>query len=237
MYNETKLRANDLIFVLNQLGNDSAIADLIPSRGPHAFDNSRAMVFGHSLGGSTATQCLVQDARFVGGVNMDGPVYGRPLLPPLLFARSSLEDNKITTCIGDEPITQGINQPYLIFSSTLSPPRATEDWNATFAHAHVYKQGLTFDGALHNTLSDFPTILAAAGLDPTTPPWNATLGSVKPQRGIELMTRYFTALFELAWAADGSVPALLQGPSPGFPEVEFKANNVEVPPEAGMGLV
>ena len=69
------IRVKDISFVLDQLS--------LPRIGPgciHANIGTRsALVFGHSLDGSTALATLVADRRFVAGANADGLFWGNAL--------------------------------------------------------------------------------------------------------------------------------------------------------------
>ena len=40
------------------------------------MDTSRIGMFGHSYGGATAAQVLVEDSRVKAAINMDGTLYG-----------------------------------------------------------------------------------------------------------------------------------------------------------------
>jgi pimeloyl-ACP methyl ester carboxylesterase len=65
----------DVSFVLDQLSNATLAHTLIPNL-PNSGLNTTTAMFGHSLGGSTAYSILEQDARILGGLDMDGGLFG-----------------------------------------------------------------------------------------------------------------------------------------------------------------
>ncbi|WP_438497727.1 alpha/beta hydrolase family protein [Paenibacillus sp. IHBB 3054] len=75
--NETWVK--DVKFVLNELealnGNDS------DDRFTGHLDLERLGMFGHSFGGATTLQMLMDDARIKAGINMDGVLFGEKRIP------------------------------------------------------------------------------------------------------------------------------------------------------------
>ncbi|PEE37906.1 alpha/beta hydrolase family protein [Bacillus cereus] len=69
-----KLWKEDVVFVLNQIEklNQSDKDNRFTGR----MDTSRIGMFGHSYGGATAAQVLVEDSRVKAAINMDGTLYG-----------------------------------------------------------------------------------------------------------------------------------------------------------------
>jgi pimeloyl-ACP methyl ester carboxylesterase len=43
---------------------------------PGSFNPHKIAVYGHSFGGSTALETALRDSRVIGGLNIDGPIYG-----------------------------------------------------------------------------------------------------------------------------------------------------------------
>jgi len=68
-------QVQDVSFVLDQLANVTLAHSLIPNLPPSGLNTTTAM-FGHSLGGATAYSILEQDARVLGGLDMDGGLFG-----------------------------------------------------------------------------------------------------------------------------------------------------------------
>jgi dienelactone hydrolase len=86
-------RSNDTSFVLDQLRNATAMAEL----GLRTFPTDRIGVLGLSLGGATALQAIGQDSRILAAITWAGPVLTE--LPasgiprPVLFVASDHESN------------------------------------------------------------------------------------------------------------------------------------------------
>nr|POF26127.1 putative 1-alkyl-2-acetylglycerophosphocholine esterase [Quercus suber] len=57
------IRVADVSFVIDQLGNTTAMARLLPERGIRSLPIDRVAVLGHSLGGATAVIAAAQDER------------------------------------------------------------------------------------------------------------------------------------------------------------------------------
>jgi pimeloyl-ACP methyl ester carboxylesterase len=67
-------RVSDIIFILDHLEEDAHknIPGLL-----EPLETSKVGILGHSLGGATASQAMINDTRFIAGINIDGSV-----LPP-----------------------------------------------------------------------------------------------------------------------------------------------------------
>jgi predicted dienelactone hydrolase len=72
-------RVKDVSFVLDTLSEPSTAARLLPSLAC-GLDVARTGIFGHSLGGATAATAMLYDARFIGGINLDGSLFGEVCL-------------------------------------------------------------------------------------------------------------------------------------------------------------
>lgn len=67
--------ARDVRFILDSLEELACGNDRFAGR----LDLNRVGIFGHSFGGATAAQAIMQDARLKAGMNMDGGLYGKPI--------------------------------------------------------------------------------------------------------------------------------------------------------------
>ncbi|KAK2591276.1 hypothetical protein QQS21_011028 [Conoideocrella luteorostrata] len=72
---ELEVRTGDESFLISQLSN-TTITDSVFANFPGTFNPHRVVVYGHSFGGSTAAETALRDTRVIGGLNIDGPVYG-----------------------------------------------------------------------------------------------------------------------------------------------------------------
>jgi dienelactone hydrolase len=184
-------RAADASFVIDQLSNATAIAELLPQRGPRPFPTDRVAMLGHSLGGASAIVAASRDPRIRGAVNWDGTIFGSPPL-------------------------SGLSQPVLFMThdNTTDPT-----WLAAWPQLKGAKLVIHVANTTHETFSDVPTLLQAAGL--STVPFADLLGTIAPDEMVRILTAYTTAWMNGAFTGkEGG--ALLQGQERGrFPEVSI----------------
>ena len=128
------IRVADASFVIDQLSNATAIAELLPQRGPRPFSTDRVAMLGHSLGGVTAVLAAGQDPRLRGAINWDGTFVEPP--PP-----------------------SGVSQPVLL----MSHGKADSSWLAAWPLLKGPKLWVNVANTTHETFSDVPTLLQVAG--------------------------------------------------------------------------
>ncbi len=184
--------SQDVIFAMNQLQSLNAAPD---SPFYQRLDLGQMGVFGHSFGGATAIAVCQQDARCKAGANLDGTPFSaeeHTKLPvPFLFMT--------------EDYTAGCDQNCLAISQMAGYDNSGSVYN------------LSVNGAKHFNFSDLPQrqvpavrpIFQAAGYT----------GSIDPARGEQITNAYLLAFFDQA--LKGVDSALLKGPSPEYPEVQF----------------
>jgi dienelactone hydrolase len=182
------IRVADASFVLDQLSNATAIAELLPQRGPRPFSTDRVAMLGHSLGGVAAVLAAGQDLRLRGAINWDGTFVEPP--PP-----------------------SGVSQPVLLMSHGY----ADSSWPAAWPLLKGPKLWVNIANTTHETFSDVPTLLQAAGQ--STAPWADLLGTIAPAEMVRILVAYTTAWMNGAFTGKEGGP-LLQGQERGkFPEV------------------
>ncbi|OBT67659.1 hypothetical protein VE03_03435 [Pseudogymnoascus sp. 23342-1-I1] len=182
------IRAADASFVIDQLRNASAIASLLPHRGPRPFPTNRVAMLGHSLGGAAAVIAASQDPRIRGVVNMDGTFIDLP--PP-----------------------SGVSQPVLLTSHGM----ADASWPAAWPLLKGPKLWVDIANATHETFSDVPTLLEAAGEGAEG--LEGVLGTIGAGEMRGILVAYVTAWMEGVFAGKEGGP-LLDGKETGrFPEV------------------
>ncbi|MDB6123469.1 MAG: hypothetical protein JWQ71_2462 [Pedosphaera sp.] len=103
---QARLRAQDAIFVLNQLA-ELNVHD-VTGRFIHRLDLKRVGIFGHSFGGTVAAEACLLDNRFKAGMNMDGMIFG-------------------------DAVEQRVKQPFLFMSSDEVRPSAEEIAHSSYA--------------------------------------------------------------------------------------------------------
>ena len=92
------------------------------------FDLDRVGMFGHSLGGAAAAGTMLADRRTVGGLDMDGRLFGRVA-------------------------TTGLERPFMLFAADpgfRGNPSLAEFWN----HLTGPRYAVDFTGAAHLAFTD-----------------------------------------------------------------------------------
>ncbi|CAG8249477.1 unnamed protein product [Penicillium salamii] len=156
----------------------------------------RAIMYGHSFGGSTAVNVAASDTRVLAAANIDGPHYG-----PV--------------------VNDTVSKPLLMMQSAALPPAAA-DW-PTFYPDHVrgWKTWVRPNNTVHYGYTDLPLLADLLGLHGTVIPQDLT-GSVNSRRLQEIVWRYTMQFF--GYVLSSATPDLLHGPSAEFPDVEFVAH-------------
>jgi len=186
-------RAADASFVIDQLGNASAIASLLPVRGPRVFKTDRVAMVGHSVGGASSVVAAKQDHRIRAAVNWDGTIFGSPPL-------------------------DGLDQPVLFLThDNTTDPSWLEAWLALKGPKLVSRVANT----THQTFSDIPAILDAAGQ--STEQFEGLLGTIAPQEMLSILVAYTTTWVEAAFTPNFGlyVPLMQVLGSAAFPEVKL----------------
>lgn len=170
-------RVADARFVLDRLTGPEP--DLPPGLAD-ALDVSKIGMFGHSLGGSTTAQAMHDDARILAGVDLDGPILG-----------SVAED--------------GLDRPLLMPAGGNSPWFGQPGWEPVWANNTGLKLPLQVAGTEHMSFSDQQAILpqlVAAGLLPGETAAQV-VGSIDPNRSIDLQRDYMRAFFDAVFGRSG----------------------------------
>lgn len=126
----------DSSFIIGQLSNATAMAELLPQRGGHAFSTDRVAMLGHSLGGAASVYATGQDPRVRAAINWDG------------------------TLFGDLPST-GVSQPVLFMSS----PGSDDTIDAVWPKLNGPKLWAQVANITHMGFSDALALFSATGLD------------------------------------------------------------------------
>ncbi|KAI8625368.1 hypothetical protein F5Y19DRAFT_450467 [Xylariaceae sp. FL1651] len=163
-----------------------------------SFTPLRALMYGHSFGGSTAVNVAATDARVLAAANIDGPYY--------------------------EPVANGtVRKPLLMMQSAALPPAAA-DWPTFYsAHARGWKTWVRPNNTAHYGYTDLPLLADLLGLRGAVIP-QELIGTVDSRRLQEIVWRYTLQFF--AYVLTGATPDLLDGPNAEFPDVEFVGHAV-----------
>jgi len=128
-------RVTDVLFLVDQLSNATAMGKLLPHRRTRPFTANRIGIVGHSLGGVTAVIAAQQESRLQGVINWDGNMLELP--------------------------SSTVSQPVLLMSKGLLFPT----WNDMWPQLEGPKLWVDIANATHFTFSDGPTLIQAAGED------------------------------------------------------------------------
>ncbi len=189
-------RARDISFTLNQLSFSRVAKKLFPgvTRG---INTSKAGVFGHSLGGAAAAETMLFDKRFVGGLNLDGSMFG-------------------------DVVEKGLHEPFMFFAHTGKNITTDPTWEAIWPKLTGWKRELMLAESAHYTFSDLPDVVDVLGYTAMLPvEVGEILGTINGGRALHIITTYVGAFFD--FVLKGKEARLLDGPSALYPEVTFGA--------------
>ena len=186
-----QLRARDLSFVIDQLGRHSSIL-------PEPLNTTNVVAIGHSLGGATVAEAMLNDTRIIGGINLDGRLFG------------SMERGNTT-----------LSRPFLQFASEESTENPWARWDEEWQRLGGWKLELFLTGAAHSTFTDFPLIAETYRIrEKLGKEGEKILGTVKGMKGLEIVVEYLGAFAR--FVLTGSNERLLQDETKEYPEVHVK---------------
>jgi dienelactone hydrolase len=192
-------RAADVSFVLGQLtGVDPAWP------GAALIDPSRVAMAGHSMGGAAVIAAMLADSRIRAGIDMDGatcaPIPDDGLSRPFLFLGKASN------------YTPG-NAGAVAFGTREWKLRrgAVSTWERDWTLLTGWKRWLLVAGAVHASFTDLALLADQNGID--------TGAGLPGARSLDITRAYVRAFFDLHLR--GESQALLDQPSPRYPEVTF----------------
>ncbi|MFH8630636.1 alpha/beta hydrolase family protein [Streptomyces lydicus] len=196
------VRAADSHFVINQLAeiarghNPDVEHKPLPHGLTQAVSTKHIGMFGASLGGGSVAAAMHADSRIDAGVNLDGQLFGRSE-------------------------HQRLDRPYMLFSSEHHNRNTDPSWARLWENLHGERLDLKLRGSGHNSFVDnqvlFPQAPGAFGITPEV--MQQALGTIDPNRSIEVQRTYVAAFFDKHLRHQHS--SLLDGPSRHYPEVGF----------------
>jgi Platelet-activating factor acetylhydrolase, isoform II len=192
-------RAADVRFVLGEL---TGAHPAWPGAG--LIDPSAVGMAGHSAGGAAAIAAMLADARIRAGIDMDGatavPIPGEGLARPFLFLG---RQSGYTPGSGGDA-TPGTRDWKLRRGAVIT-------WERDWALLTGWKRWLVVAGAVHASFTDLALLAEQAGLD--------TGAGLSGTRSLDITRAYVRAFFDQHLR--GRPQALLDQPSPRYPEVTF----------------
>ena len=189
-------RAKDLSFVIDQFSSVDFLQSLL---GRNACGSLKAVgkaaAFAHSLGGAGVIAALSNDSRLLGGVNLDGSVFG-------------------------PAVEIGTNKPVLLFGHEGKNLSTDSTWADLWPHLTGWKKELELIGSAHYTFSDLPLIVTKLGGVGMLPEGSVNLiGSIDGERAMNVIGKYVEAFLD--FVLNRRQGKLLDGESKEFPEVKF----------------
>lgn len=165
-----QVRAQDVSFVLDELVSSSLLSS-------YNINVNDIIAFGHSLGGATTAEVMLNDTRIKGGVNLDGKLFG------------SLEKPDTT-----------LSKPFIQFGRAENGPNKdhpNKDQDREWKRLSGWKLELQLEEASHETFSDLPLLAEAIGLRKRLGrKGDELLGKLNGLRALEIMVAYVTAFTE-----------------------------------------
>ncbi|KAH7121993.1 Alpha/Beta hydrolase protein [Dactylonectria estremocensis] len=157
-----RVRSQDVSFLIDQI--------LEPSNLGHDFngrlDTSKIFVYGHSIGGATSALVALDDNRVLGGLDLDGVMWG--------------------------PVKEaGLDIPFFIVGAE-STANATSNYGGFMDKLRGVKMLLTIDGTEHMSFFDIPLLLSLRDdMPPDLEPLIATLfGTTPGKRVAEILNSF-----------------------------------------------
>ena len=186
----------DTLVALNAGRNPDAEHRRLPAGLRGAMRLSRVGMFGHSLGGATAAEAMLEDQRIKAGVNLDGTLFG-----PVVNA--------------------GLDRPFMLVAAQGHGRDNDESWAKFWANLLGWRLNLQLTGSAHNSFTDFqilvPQVAGVLNLPPDAV--QQLIGTIDPHRSIITQRAYLTAFFNLHVRHRDN--HLLDHPSHRFPEMQF----------------
>ena len=178
--------------------------------GAGLIDPSRIAMAGHSAGGAAAIAAMLADSRIRAGIDMDGstaaPIPDEGLSRPFLFLG---KQSNYTPGSGGA-VAFGTRDWKLLRGAVTTWER---DWELLTG----WKRWLVVAGAVHASFTDLALLADQIGLD---------IGADTPgARSLDITRAYVRAFFDQHLR--GTPQALLDQPSPRYPEVTFCSPQAE----------
>jgi dienelactone hydrolase len=191
-------RAADVCFVLDEL---TGAHPAWPGSG--LIDPSAMAMAGHSAGGAAAIAAMLADSRIRAGIDMDGataaPIPDEGLARPFLFLGKQSNytpgSGGAVTTLRDWKLQRG----------------AVITWERDWELLTGWKRWLVVAGAVHASFTDLALLADQTGID--------TGAGLSGARSLDITRAYVRAFFDQHLR--GRPQALLDQPSPRYPEVTF----------------
>ncbi|RSL60995.1 hypothetical protein CEP54_006472 [Fusarium duplospermum] len=148
-----KVRSEDISFLIDQILEPSSLGGIL-----EGFDTSKIFVYGHSLGGATSAQVAFNDDRVLGGLDLDGKLYG------------SVSE-------------AGLDTPLFVVGAD-STEEAAAYFKGIMNKVNAAKMFLTVNGTGHMSFVDLPLVLSL--LDFAPPGIETVIGTIDGKRMVTI---------------------------------------------------
>ncbi|KAK5063029.1 hypothetical protein LTR84_005105 [Exophiala bonariae] len=165
------VRTKDIKFVNQQLQNRTLTQDLF--KGIYgSVDLRQRFAHGHSLGGATAAATMLEDNKFLGGINLDGTFFG-------------------------DVVAKGLDRPFMIFAHEGKNLTTDQSWADLWSHLRSSKFEASVKGTAHGSYTDFPMLLDVLGLRALLPADLAgeLVGTISGSRMLEILSTSTASFF------------------------------------------
>ncbi|OXM56564.1 lipase [Amycolatopsis thailandensis] len=220
------VRVGDTRFVLDQLGrlargqNPDAENRPLPRGLGRSLDLSRVGAYGHSYGGFTSGEAMVQDRRIDAGINLDGAMataFGYPPGTPYV-------PGEVTKRGLDRPFmlmgAEGIGQDGKPLQHTHRTPEFDRSWADFWANQRGWKRDLLLrGGSTHMAYSDLQVVIPQLGSRVAKEKREAVIGTIDPRRSLAAQREYVGAFFDLHLR--GRDKHMFDRESPHYPNIDF----------------
>lgn len=157
----------------------------------------KTVFIGQSYGGAAAADIVLRDPRVVGGVNLDGAMFGRG-------------------------VPEGVPAPFLVFGSDGHNSTTEPTWGPFFdamedKRRGVWNRELTMEESGHGTFTDSSTIGDVSGLRSNPELVENTFGKVSGRHAMAVLGDYMDDF--IRFTLKGAGPGLLAGESERYPDV------------------
>lgn len=171
-------RADDISFALDSLRKSQVSKKLFPVHEIHQR-NLKVAVLGHSLGGAAAGAATLQLPSVLGGINLDGTMFGQVL-------------------------DKGLDRPFMLVGHENKTQETDPSWKTVWPKLRGWKKEIEVHKSAHYSFSDLPVVLSALGIGSAQlPAVSDLLGTIEGKRMMRLTTAHVVAFLDFVLKSRG----------------------------------
>lgn len=153
-------------------------------------------MLGHSFGGAAAANTMLVDGRVLGGLNLDGSIYGAAA----------------TT-------TESLDGPFVFVGTPDHNLGSDETWSALWGKIKGWKRALVLARSTHGTFSDVGLLAGVLGMPESEVVEG--FGTIDQGRANKVVRAYLRDFFEFLLGSGEE--GLYEGPDEEYPEITFQS--------------